>query len=159
VRIYERRETFSTRLSGVLESKTPSTAISSCLSVVVRRVLFLGHQSVDLGFKIKRILRSRWNPSPCSVTRRKTIQWVQWVLNGEREATELIAGDGRDIDLEIKIHPEIFRLLQNGEWEAAHWACLDLGPLLLADGFKPDGIRIVAGKWWRERFVAEAAGK
>jgi hypothetical protein len=80
-------------------------------------------------------------------------------LNGEREATELIAGDGRDIDLEIKIHPEIFRLLQNGEWEAAHRACLDLGPLLLADGFKPDGIRILAGKSWRERFVTAPAGK
>ncbi len=52
-------------------------------------------------------------------------------------------------DLHVKVHPELRDLLVDGQWEAARSLAIELRQRLKAEGFQPDGLRVVAGDSWR----------
>jgi hypothetical protein len=56
-----------------------------------------------------------------------------------------------EFDLKLHIHKVIVPFLLLETWEAAQRAAFDAEDLLLADGFRPDGLRIECGTSWRER--------
>lgn len=51
-------------------------------------------------------------------------------------------------DLEVEIHPAVGEWLVAGEWEAARSLAIENGRALLERGFRPDGLKVTAGKSW-----------
>ncbi|HWD92276.1 MAG TPA: hypothetical protein VG938_08000 [Verrucomicrobiae bacterium] len=58
----------------------------------------------------------------------------------------------QNIDLEIGIAKDVLRLLQLEKWREARTWCREHHKRLTERGFFPDGIRVVAGKKWQDRF-------
>jgi hypothetical protein len=58
----------------------------------------------------------------------------------------------KELDVELGIHPVVVEHLVAGKWELARKSCLKNKEELLRDGYRPDGIRIVAGPSWSEPF-------
>lgn len=60
-------------------------------------------------------------------------------------------------DIEIGIHPDVFRFLREQQWgEAKRW-CESNAERLVADGYKPDGLLVVAGPSWSQPFSESEA--
>ncbi|MFA5900558.1 MAG: hypothetical protein WC829_15770 [Hyphomicrobium sp.] len=51
-------------------------------------------------------------------------------------------------DVTVEIHPEIRRLLQNGQWSQARQRAFEHRDALISQRFQPDGIRVTAGESW-----------
>lgn len=51
-------------------------------------------------------------------------------------------------DLEVEIHPAVRKWLLAGEWEAARSLVLENRLALRERGFRPDGLKVTAGKSW-----------
>ena len=58
----------------------------------------------------------------------------------------------QQIDLRVEIHPKVYALLLEGQWAAARSLVTEMRQLLEAEGFQPDGLRVVAGDSWLDRF-------
>ena len=52
----------------------------------------------------------------------------------------------------IEIHPEIRKLLENGNWQKAKETAQRLGKSLVSEGYQPDGLKVTAGESWARRF-------
>jgi len=52
------------------------------------------------------------------------------------------------IDVNVSIHPEIFALLQNGRWKAAHDAAKQMSRQMIEQGYHYDGMKVIAGDSW-----------
>lgn len=60
-----------------------------------------------------------------------------------------IASEREKADVEVTIHPKIHPLLMEGNFAAAHVLAQELREVFKEEGYKPDGIRVVAGDEWR----------
>lgn len=58
----------------------------------------------------------------------------------------------RGIDLKVEIHPKVRVLLLEGQWAAAQSLATEVRQQLEAEGFQPDGLRVVVGDSWRRSF-------
>lgn len=63
----------------------------------------------------------------------------------------------RELDISISIHPKIEKLLNNGDWAGAHIAASDMREEFQQRGYHPDGLSVVAGESWRNRFADEGS--
>jgi hypothetical protein len=59
--------------------------------------------------------------------------------------------DVPELDLRIEVAPSVARALRDGHWNLARQEATLNAAKLRADGFQPDGLRIIAGVSWRER--------
>ena len=66
--------------------------------------------------------------------------------------TDFLSAQVREIDLKVQIHPKVHALLLGGRWAAARLLVAELRQTLEAEGFQPDGLRVVAGDSWRRGF-------
>jgi len=57
------------------------------------------------------------------------------------------------LDIGIKIYEPLFKLLLNGEYIAARKICYENSGKMMMEGFKADGIQIIAGASWQKPFV------
>jgi len=66
--------------------------------------------------------------------------------------TEMLRGKAllpiEELDIAVGIHPLIFEVLSQARWGDAKQICQENATLLHHDGYRPDGIRIAAGKSW-----------
>jgi len=51
-------------------------------------------------------------------------------------------------DVNVSIHPEIYMLLNDGQWAGAYAFARDNRDVLMADGYHADGVRVIAGESW-----------
>lgn len=65
---------------------------------------------------------------------------------------DLLSSEAQGSDLKVEIHPKVRDLLLQGRWAAARSLATELRQQLTAEGFQPDGLRVVAGRSWRRRF-------
>ena len=65
--------------------------------------------------------------------------------------SDFLREQAQEIDLEVEIHPKVSRLLLEGDWAAARQLLAQLRQTLEAEGFQPDGLRVVAGDSWQRR--------
>lgn len=63
-----------------------------------------------------------------------------------------LAAEREMADVKIEIHPEIRKLLENGNWQKAKETAQRLGKSLVAEGYQPDGLKVTAGVSWARRF-------
>lgn len=63
--------------------------------------------------------------------------------------TLLLSQLAPEIDLKVEIHPKVLHLLLEGQWGAARTIAIELGQVLVKEGYQSDGIRVVAGNTWR----------
>jgi hypothetical protein len=61
-------------------------------------------------------------------------------------------------DLKVGVHPAVAQYLAAGKWEQARVAATEANQQMISDGFKPDGLRILAGASWRLPFKEPAFG-
>lgn len=64
---------------------------------------------------------------------------------------DLVAVEG--VDLKVGIHPAIAKHLEQGNYENARISASEAGSRLTDDGYRRDGLKVVAGKSWFERFA------
>ncbi|RUX32607.1 hypothetical protein EOA13_00420 [Mesorhizobium sp. M7A.F.Ca.US.011.01.1.1] len=67
------------------------------------------------------------------------------------EETDL-ASERESADVTVSIHPKIRHLLDQGLWLQAREAARGLRDELVAEGYQPDGLRVVAGETWARQF-------
>ena len=60
--------------------------------------------------------------------------------------------DARATDLRVEIHPKIMPMLLEGQWAAAQSHAEQIRDTLVEAGYKPDGLRVIAGESWKRRF-------
>jgi hypothetical protein len=65
---------------------------------------------------------------------------------------EALPFDAEGVDLTIEVHHKLHDLLFEGQWAAARSRAIEMRQVLEADGFKPDGLRVIAGESWLGRF-------
>ena len=65
---------------------------------------------------------------------------------------DLLSSEAQGIDLKVEIHPNMRDLLLQGQWAAARSLATRLRQQLEAEGFQPDGLRVIAGDSWKGRF-------
>lgn len=53
-------------------------------------------------------------------------------------------------DIEVEIREDVLELLIAGDWNKAHSLALDSRQSLEREGFRPDGLKVTAGKSWQE---------
>lgn len=58
----------------------------------------------------------------------------------------------KDADVQIAVLNTVIRLLEQREWEGARRAAMEVFEVFAASGFQRDGVRVVAGPSWRERY-------
>ena len=63
--------------------------------------------------------------------------------------SDFLSAQAREIDLKVDVHPEVSRLLHDGDWPAARSHLAQLQRILKAEGFQPDGLRVIAGASWQ----------
>jgi len=68
------------------------------------------------------------------------------------EGDSTLAAEREMADVEIAIHPKIRQLLEREEWLGAKRTADQLRDVFLAEGYRPDGIRVVAGESWTKKF-------
>lgn len=56
-----------------------------------------------------------------------------------------------EADLAIGVHPQVMRYLRHEEWGKAKEVAIMLQDELAASGYRPDGVKLVAGESWLER--------
>lgn len=69
----------------------------------------------------------------------------------ERKSAILMS-EARGVDLAVEIHPKVQGLLLQAQWAEARSLLKGIRQKLEAEGFQSDGIRIVAGRTWRNPF-------
>lgn len=57
-----------------------------------------------------------------------------------------------DLDLRIEVFPPIAKALMLRDWNGAHRIATDMASELSSRNYKPDGLRVVAGGSWSERY-------
>jgi hypothetical protein len=81
--------------------------------------------------------------------------WANYYASALALASEprrdLLSSEAQGIDLKVEIHPKVRDLLLQGQWAAARSLATEMRQMLEAEGFKPDGIRVVAGDSWTGR--------
>jgi hypothetical protein len=70
------------------------------------------------------------------------------VSNGRLTAIE-------ELDIEIGILPEVLKLVEAEHWDRARFVAEQATSELPDSGYRPDGIRVVAGPTWLRRFEEE----
>lgn len=68
------------------------------------------------------------------------------------EGGSTLAAEREMADVDVAIHPKIRELLERGDWLGAKRAATQLRELFSAEGYRPDGIRVVAGESWTKKF-------
>ena len=68
-----------------------------------------------------------------------------------RDRDTLVALEGADV--KIGIHPVIARYLIDRQWERAFQVASEAKGSIANDGYQPDGIKVLAGESWTNRFV------
>ena len=63
---------------------------------------------------------------------------------------DLVAVDGAD--LKVGVHPVVAAYLEQGNYDKARLSAIGAGSRLTDDGYRRDGLKVVAGKSWSERF-------
>jgi hypothetical protein len=66
--------------------------------------------------------------------------------------SESVLSRVQEIDLKVEIHPKVHSLLLEHQWAAARAFAVDLEPAFWEEGFQADGLRVVTGDSWRDRF-------
>lgn len=66
---------------------------------------------------------------------------------------DFLSAQTQGIDLTVEIHPKVRVLLLQGQWGAARSLAIEFRQQLEAEGFHPDGLRVVAGESWQRRFT------
>lgn len=59
--------------------------------------------------------------------------------------------EARGVDLAVEIHPKVRGLLLQAQWAEARSLLKDIRQELETEGFQADGLRVVAGKTWKDR--------
>jgi hypothetical protein len=59
-----------------------------------------------------------------------------------------MAAEREQADVEVKIHPKVRHLLQQGRWSQARHFAIESRDALVSDGYQPDGIKLTAGESW-----------
>lgn len=72
--------------------------------------------------------------------------------------SDFLAAQLEDIDLKVDIHPKVHDLLLEGQWAAARSIAFELRESFVAEGFQPDGLRVVAGDSWQGRLRESTRG-
>lgn len=65
---------------------------------------------------------------------------------------DFMSAQTHGIDLEVEIHPKVRVQLLQGHWAAARSVAIEFHRQLEAEGFQPDGLRVVVGDSWSRRF-------
>jgi hypothetical protein len=65
--------------------------------------------------------------------------------------SDFLSAQAQEIDLKVEIHPRVRGQLLAGDWAVARSLLAELRQALAADGFQPDGLRVVAGNSWRRQ--------
>lgn len=68
------------------------------------------------------------------------------------EGGSTLASEREIADVEVAIHPKIRQLLEREDWLGAKRTADQLLEVFSADGYRPDGIRVVAGESWTKKF-------
>ena len=69
----------------------------------------------------------------------------------EKAGATLAMSDARaDTDVEIQIHPEIREALMAENWDEARSLAQQLRTALLEEGFRQDGLKVMAGESWHQ---------
>jgi len=63
-----------------------------------------------------------------------------------------LSARAQQTDLHVEVHPKLRDLLFESQWAAARSLAVELRQMLEAEGFQPDGLRVVAGDSWRRSF-------
>ena len=63
----------------------------------------------------------------------------------------LLADQFLEADVQVEIHPKLRPLLLEGRWGEARTLTFGLGQVFTQDGYKADGVRVVAGDSWPVR--------
>jgi len=63
--------------------------------------------------------------------------------------SDFLSAQAHEIDLKVEIYPKVYALLLEGQWAAARAVATELRQILEAEGFQPDGLRVVAGDTWQ----------
>jgi hypothetical protein len=74
-----------------------------------------------------------------------------------RDHGTLVAIDGADV--RVGIHPVVAKYLVDRQWERAQHAASEAKGAIAHDGYQPDGLKVVAGESWTERFVEPGGGE
>ena len=78
-------------------------------------------------------------------------------------ALALATADPKDAravaDVKLEVHPTILDLLLAADWAAARRRAGELGRALQERGFRPDGLRVVAGESWRRKRDPKGAAR
>jgi len=56
-------------------------------------------------------------------------------------------------DVKMGIHPVVAKHLVDRQWERAQRAASEAEGVMAKGGYQPDGIKVVAGEFWAQRFV------
>ncbi|MGO7870697.1 hypothetical protein AB9E15_15715 [Rhizobium leguminosarum] len=59
------------------------------------------------------------------------------------------------LDIGLAVHPKIEKLLNDGNWAGARSAASELQEDFQGMGFQPDGLKVVAGDTWSDRFIED----
>jgi hypothetical protein len=65
--------------------------------------------------------------------------------------THQLSADVPELDLRIEVAPSVAHALRDAHWNLARQEAMLHAAELRADGFQPDGLRIIAGASWRAR--------
>jgi len=61
-------------------------------------------------------------------------------------------------DLQIGMHPIVAKYLYEEQWEHARKAAIEAADEIAHGGYQPDGLKVRAGRSWRQRFLETALG-
>jgi hypothetical protein len=75
-------------------------------------------------------------------------------LRGDHDT--LVAIEGADV--KVGIHPEVGKYLLDRQWGLAQEAADGMKESIVHHGYQPDGLKVVAGESWTERFVESTVG-
>ncbi|KQV35770.1 MULTISPECIES: hypothetical protein [unclassified Rhizobium] len=68
------------------------------------------------------------------------------------EGGSTLAAEREIADVDVAIHPKIRPLLERGDWVGAKRTADQLREVFLAEGYRADGIRVIAGESWSKQF-------
>ena len=75
--------------------------------------------------------------------------WCYYYAPALACATGRLADGRENTDIKVEVHKTVLELLLAGKWAAAQLRARELGGALEEDGFRADGLRVVAGESWR----------
>ncbi len=72
--------------------------------------------------------------------------------------SEPMATERELADVRIEIHPEVRRLLLEGQWSQARHLAIEQRLLFISEGYQPDGIKLTAGESWTRPYEPRERG-